>query len=101
MRKLRAVVIQGVEYQDITHAAAALDVGPEVLLKELYRKGGDRWVLNDSDHFISESPEGKPENQQGTWYKRPKGKPKGDPEAEQEEKPKRSKYQLVRGPKNR
>ncbi len=51
MRTLRKVIIRGVEYPDITHAAQALNCGPETLLLELYRKGEDRWILDPEDHF--------------------------------------------------
>lgn len=54
MRALRKVTVQGVEYKDITHAAQALDIDPATLQKDFFRKGDDRWILNDSDHFADD-----------------------------------------------
>ena len=60
MRALRKVVIRGIEYQDLSYAAQALDIGPETLLKELHRKPGERWHISDDDYFVSDPPPKEP-----------------------------------------
>lgn len=54
MRTFRKVVIHGIEYDDITLAASDLNIDPAILIKELYRKSGDRWYLHNDDHFADD-----------------------------------------------
>jgi len=76
----KKVVIRGVEYPDITRAASVLDVGPEILLNELHRKSGDRWILDPDDHFVDD-PDHLKEPVKETLVTRPKEKrvPGGPP----------------------